>query len=144
MNLSSRKQELCLDVMFLSSRPVFSKTKKMAYPSARNDSHWISLACEQTLLFGQARRARGRLVKAPRGFAARSRVLARLVSLAQIEELARRLGSLWHTFVTPEKQFLHSVDQKNFRKCSIHVSSIVWAIARKRDGNRGVLGRGCI
>lgn len=32
MNLSSRKQELCLDLMFLSSssRPVVSKTKKMA------------------------------------------------------------------------------------------------------------------
>ena len=32
------------------------------------------------------------LSPAPRGFAARSRVLARLVSLAQIGELARRLG----------------------------------------------------
>ena len=31
------------------------------------------------------------LSSAPRGFAARSRVLARLVSLAQIGELARRL-----------------------------------------------------
>ena len=31
------------------------------------------------------------LSSAPRGFAARSRVLARLASLAQIEELARRL-----------------------------------------------------
>ena len=38
------------------------------------------IACEQTLLSS-----------APRGFAARSRVLARLVSLAQIGELARRL-----------------------------------------------------
>ena len=33
------------------------------------------------------------LSSAPRGFAARSRVLARLVSLAEIGELARRLGS---------------------------------------------------
>ena len=32
------------------------------------------------------------LSSAPRGFAARSRVLARLVSLAQIGELARRLN----------------------------------------------------
>ena len=32
------------------------------------------------------------LSPAPRGFAARSRVLARLASLAQIGELARRLG----------------------------------------------------
>ena len=41
------------------------------------------LACEQAFLFGRA--------SAPRGFAARSRVLARLASLAQIGELARRL-----------------------------------------------------
>ena len=54
--------------------------------------------------------------------------------------------SLWHTFVTPKKQFPHVVDQiwKTFAKFSIHVSSIVWAIARKSHGNRGVLGRGCI
>ena len=35
-------------------------------------------------------RQRGALSSAPRGFAARSRVLARLASLAQIGELARR------------------------------------------------------
>ena len=34
------------------------------------------------------------LSSAPRGFAARSRVLVRLVSLAQIEELARRLAQV--------------------------------------------------
>ena len=59
------------------------------------DSSWVT--CEQALLFGQAKRAsrerasEGLLSSAPRGFAARSRVLARLVSLAQIGELARRL-----------------------------------------------------
>ena len=36
------------------------------------------------------------LSSAPRGFAARSRVLARLVSLAQIGELARRLSRVLH------------------------------------------------
>ena len=53
----------------------------------------ILLACEQALLFGQAKRAlRERASEgALGGFAARSRVLARLVSLAQIGELARRL-----------------------------------------------------
>ena len=40
-------------------------------------------ACEQALLFGRAR--------APRSFAPRSRVLARLTLLAQVGELARRL-----------------------------------------------------
>ena len=52
------------------------------------------LACEQALLFGRASRERaseGLLSSTPRGFAARSRVLARLASLAQIGELARRL-----------------------------------------------------
>ena len=43
-----------------------------------------NVACEQALLFGQAK-------SAPRGFAAHSRVLARLASLAQTGELARRL-----------------------------------------------------
>ena len=42
-----------------------------------------------SLRFGQAKRASRE--RTPRGFAARSRVLARLVSLAQIGELARRL-----------------------------------------------------
>ena len=45
----------------------------------------LCVACEQALLFGQAKRA------SRERFAARSRVLARLVSLAQIGELARRL-----------------------------------------------------
>ena len=52
------------------------------------------IACEQALLFGQAKRAsreRASEGPAPRGFAARSRVPARLASLAQIGELARRL-----------------------------------------------------
>ena len=53
----------------------------------------ISLACEQAPLFGQAKRASRERASAPRGFAARSRVLARLVSLAQTGELARRLIS---------------------------------------------------
>ena len=48
------------------------------------------IACEQALLFGQATRAsRERASEGPRGFAARSRALARLVSLAQIGEHAR-------------------------------------------------------
>ena len=52
------------------------------------------LACEQALLFGRAKLAsRERASEGPRKgfFAARSRVLARLASLAQIGELARRL-----------------------------------------------------
>ena len=54
------------------------------------------IACEQAVLFGQAKRAsrepasEGPFLR-PRGFAAGSRVHARVVSLAQIGELARRL-----------------------------------------------------
>ena len=50
------------------------------------------LACEQALLFGLAKQA-SQERSAPRGFAARSRVLARLASLAQIGELAHRLAT---------------------------------------------------
>ena len=55
---------------------------------SNSPSHWPGtfLACEQALLFGQAKRA------SRERFAARSCVLARLVSLAQKGELARRLG----------------------------------------------------
>ena len=45
------------------------------------------LACEQALLFGRVKRVSS-------GEAPRSRVLARLISLAQIGELARRLQNV--------------------------------------------------
>ena len=73
------------------------------------------IACEQALLFGQAKRvSRERASEGPRkGFAARSRVLARLVSLAQIGELARRLFAhlnfqLQNLNFTSEFNILHS------------------------------------
>ena len=62
------------------------------------------VACEQALLFGQAKRAsRERASEGPptRDFAARSRVLARIVSLAQIGEVARRICQLWHPGLAP-------------------------------------------
>ena len=51
---------------------------------------WLFLACVKALLFGRV--SRERASEGPRGFAARSRVLARLALLAHIKELARRLG----------------------------------------------------
>ena len=63
----------------------------------------VRVACQQALHLGdivkstrargtrEETRLRGVLSPDPRGFAARSRVLVRLVSLAQIGELARRL-----------------------------------------------------
>ena len=69
-----------------------------------------NIACEQALLFGQATRAsRERASEGPRGFAARSRVLARLVSLAQIGELARRL--LTHLSAQFRVQMSHHGEQ---------------------------------
>ena len=57
------------------------------------------LACEQALLFGQANRAsRERAREGPGGLAACSRVFARLASLAQIGELARRLSAILLTY----------------------------------------------
>ena len=55
-----------------------------------------NVACEQALLFGQAKRAFQERVSeglrtpfpSPRGFAARTRILTRLISLAQTGELA--------------------------------------------------------
>ena len=58
----------------------------------------FAVACVQAAHledFVKSRRARGN--SAPRGFPARSRVLARLASLAQIGELARRLILLHQT-----------------------------------------------
>ena len=53
----------------------------------------LGLACEQALRIwvSEVSLARTLLPPAPLGFAARSHVLARLTSLAQIGELARRL-----------------------------------------------------
>ena len=50
------------------------------------------------------------LSPAPRGFAARSRVLARLASLAQIGELARRLNAFERQCMTFADRRLQIVD----------------------------------
>ena len=60
-------------------------------------SVFLPIACEQALLFGRANRAareRASERRSREGPAPRSRVLARLASLAQIGELARRLDCL--------------------------------------------------
>ena len=73
------------------------------------------IACEQALLFGLAKQAsRESASEAPRGFAARSRVHARLASLAQIRELARRLSGIVWTLsyiTTALPSVVHSVQQ---------------------------------
>ena len=75
-------------VFFINSS-VFQRNRRKSRVENLNEQ----IACEQALLFGQAKRVSPeRASEGPRkGFAARSRVLARLVSFAQIGELARRL-----------------------------------------------------
>ena len=51
------------------------------------------VACEQALLFGRLKRVSRERASGARPSLARSRVLARLASLAQIGDLARRLVS---------------------------------------------------
>ena len=58
----------------------------------RDCSTPFSLRASSPIWASEESRARTRERGAPRGFAARSRVLARLVSLAQIGEHARRLN----------------------------------------------------
>ena len=64
----------------------------------------LALACEQALLFGPVTQVSRERARAPR-----SRVLARLTSLAQIGELARRLVSalLYRTHLRKQYKRLH-------------------------------------
>ena len=82
------------------------------------------IACEQALLFGQAKRTSRKCANegpfsCPRGFAARLRVLARLASLAQIGELARRLSLPWglHEFPRASTYPRSSLTPKKVRVC---------------------------
>ena len=77
----------------------FSSRTLPPIPDSPTPPYIRYLACEQALLFGQAKRAsRERAREGPRGLAARSRVFARLASLAQIGELARRLSAILLTY----------------------------------------------
>ena len=86
---------ISLFVLITLCRPIsaaFIKSRNHTQASIEALGICVCLACEQALLFGQAKRASRELAcPAPLSFAARLRVLARLVSLAQIGELARRL-----------------------------------------------------
>ena len=95
---------------------MFGNIRSLAAPVERTRADY-PVACEQALLFGQAKRA------SRERFAARSRVLTRLislVSLAQIGELARRL-----TILTSEHQllkqwrFLQEIASDFFLFCTI-------------------------
>ena len=79
-------------------------------------------------------RERGAFYSAPRGYAARSRVLARLVSLTQIGELARRREPTLRVFCK-EVSFLNSLrKQPTFRDATtglISQRNDVWAVKQR-------------
>ena len=85
------------------------------------------------------------LSSAPRGFAARSRVLARLVSLAQIGELARRLyttelyvNRTVFLFKTNMKSTLRKTDFRDIILCSIPVNYRTVCAYCKRNNSSGI------
>ena len=82
----------CINYCVRFSRVLsYLKVLKILKPFAPEPLVTARVACEQALLFGRVKRA-----SAPR-----SRVLARLASLAQIGELARRLPPGGFTSVLP-------------------------------------------
>ena len=102
----------------------------------------LSLRASSPIWASEASLARTRLrgveerraYPAPRGFAARSRVLARLVSLAQIGELARRREPTLRVFCK-EVSFLNSLrKQPTFRDATtglISQRNDVWAVKQR-------------
>ena len=71
--------------------PAWPVINQLWFPERHFSANCISLRLGEVQMKFYERSLQALLSSAPRGFAARSRVLARLVSLAQIGELARRL-----------------------------------------------------
>ena len=72
----------------MPARPVINQ---LCFPERHFSANCISLRLSEVQMKFYERSLQALLSSAPRGFAARSRVLARLASLAQIGEFARRL-----------------------------------------------------
>ena len=75
--------------------PAWPVVNQLWFPERHFSANCISLRLGEVQMKFYERSLQALLSSAPRGFAARSRVLARLVSLAKIGELARRL-SYWY------------------------------------------------
>ena len=71
--------------------PAWPVINQLCFPERHFSANGISLRLSEVQMKFYERSLQALLSSAPRGFAARSRVLARLASLAQIGELARRL-----------------------------------------------------
>jgi len=71
--------------------PAWPVISQLWFPEGHFSANGISLRLGEVQMKFYERLLQALLSSAPRGFAARSRVLARLASLAQIGELARRL-----------------------------------------------------
>ena len=71
--------------------PAWPVINQLCFPERHFSANGISLRLSEVQMKFYERSLQALLSSAPRGFAARSRVLARLASLAQIGELVRRL-----------------------------------------------------
>ena len=72
--------------------PAWPVINQLCFPERHFPANCIFLRLGEVQMKFYERSLQALLSSAPRGFAARSRVLARLASLAQIGELARRLS----------------------------------------------------
>ena len=72
--------------------PAWPVINQLCFPERHFSANGISLRLSEVQMKFCERSLQALLSSAPRGFAARSRVLARLASPAQIGELARRLA----------------------------------------------------
>ena len=79
-------------VMLTKEVRAWPVTNQLCFPERHFSASCIFLHLGGVQMKFYERSLQALLSSAPRGFAARSRVLARLASLAQIEELARRLS----------------------------------------------------
>ena len=89
-NLISLKTKLVTQTKGVPAWPVINQ---LWFPERHFWANCISLCLGEVQMKFYERSLQALLSSAPRSFAARSRVVARLVSLAQIGELARRLRS---------------------------------------------------
>ena len=71
--------------------PAWPVINQLCFPERHFSANCISLRLGEVQMKFYERSLQALLSSAPRGFAVRSRVLAKLASLAQIGQLARRL-----------------------------------------------------
>ena len=86
--------------------PAWPVINQLWFPERHFSANCVSLRLGEVQMKLYERSFQALLSPAPRGFATRSRVLARLDSLAQTGELARRLNFMKHSFSSLEQPSL--------------------------------------